>query len=235
MKLKNLSKAIPILIGVIVMFRADAQDSSSSVLCAVSNPCEYGEVATSAVDTEGASYGQTTSNHRCDVSTIANAFLSKFSGGIAPWTCLNYTAAKRVDGGSKRKNSDGTYTAAFAVPLTISGKPIVYEEQSRKTLEWDIYLCGPLAGATSLAFDAAPQFVDLGSVAEEIAKSLNAKLLKNYEADDPFGGCSIDIYAVGSARLAIWCSFGVHGGSMTVVLGSPTSVDEYVQKWRSYM
>jgi hypothetical protein len=163
--------------------------------------------------------------------------LSKFSGGIALWTYSTTLLqnVQRADGDSKRKNSDGTYTAAFAVPLTISGKPIVYEEQSRKTLEWDIYLCVPLAGATSLAFDAAPQFVDLGSVAEEIAKSLNAKLLKNYESDDPFGGCSIDIYAVGSARLVIWCSFGAHGGSMTVVLGSPTSVDEYVQEWRSYM
>ncbi len=84
---------------------------------------------------------------------------------------------------------------------------------------------GPNAGVTSIMFSAMPQYVELEDVARKIAQSLNASYLRRRDSD--YGRDCVLLYSVNNMRLAIYCSFGAHGGTIEAVLGSPDSVNDY--------
>lgn len=160
-----------------------------------------------------------------DLKTIANAFISKYSDGFAPWNCLNKTSAQRLSNELEvDRNTGGIYMVPFSAPLTVSGKPLV-ANQLDEAIDWDIYLRGPNAGATNIMFSAMPQYVELEDIAKLIANNLNGTYLRRRESD--YGHDCVYLYAVNNMRLAIYCSFGAHGGTIEAVLGNPEVVNEY--------
>lgn len=160
-----------------------------------------------------------------DLSTIAGAFISKYSNGFAPWNCLNGTSAKRLSNDLEDdKSAGGILMVPFSAPLTIDGKPLV-ANQLDSAIDWDIYLRGPNAGVSTIMFSAMPQYVELEDVAKMIAKSLNGSYLRRRDSD--YSRDCVYLYSVSDMRLAIYCSFGAHGGTIEAVLGDPDSVNEY--------
>lgn len=70
-----------------------------------------------------------------------------------------------------------------------------------------------------------PQYVELEDIAKLIANNLNGTYLRRRESD--YGHDCVYLYAVNNMRLAIYCSFGAHGGTIEAVLGNPEVVNEY--------
>lgn len=160
-----------------------------------------------------------------DISTIAGAFISKYSNGFAPWNCLNGTSAKRLSNNLEDdRSAGGIFMVPFSAPLTSNGKPLV-ANQLDSAIDWDIYLRGPNAGVSTIMFSAMPQYVELDDVAKKIAKSLNGSYLRR--RDSEYSRDCVYLYSVNDMRLAIYCSFGAHGGTIEAVLGAPDSVNEY--------
>ena len=169
--------------------------------------------------------GQQKVSYPYDLTTIVNAFKSKYSDGFAPWNCLNGTSAKRLSNNLEDdKSAGGIFMVPFTAPLTIDGKPLV-ANQFDEAIDWDIYLRGPNAGATSIMFSAMPQDVELEDIARKIAQSLNASYLRRRNSD--YGRDCVLLYYINNMRLAIYCSFGAHGGTIEAVLGWPDSVNDY--------
>ena len=169
--------------------------------------------------------GQQKPSNPYDLTTIVNAFKSKYSDGFAPWNCLHGTSAKRLSKNLEDdRSSGGIFMVPFTAPLTIDGKPLVVN-QLNEAVDWDIYLRGPNAGATNIMFSAMPQYVDLEDIARKIAQSLNASYLRKRDSD--YSRDCVFLYSVNDMRLAIYCSFGAHGGTIEAVLGYPESVNEY--------
>ena len=172
-----------------------------------------------------ANIGQQKASNPYDIATIVNAFKSKYSDGFAPWNCLNGTSAKRLSNNLEDDSSaGGIFMVPFTAPLTIDGNPLV-ANQLDEAIDWDIYLRGHNAGVTSIMFSAMPQYVELEDVARKIAQSLNASYLRRRDSD--YGRDCVLLYSVNNMRLAIYCSFGAHGGTIEAVLGSPDSVNDY--------
>lgn len=169
--------------------------------------------------------GEKKASNPYDISTIAGAFISKYSNGFAPWNCLNGTSAKRLsDNLEDDRSAGGIYMVPFSAPLTNNGKPLV-ANQLDSAIDWDIYLRGPNAGVSTIMFSAMPQYVELEDVAKKIAKSLNGSYLRR--RDSNYSRDCVYLYSVNDMRLAIYCSFGAHGGTIEAVLGAPDSVNEY--------
>lgn len=169
--------------------------------------------------------GQQKTSNPYDLTTIVNAFKSKYSDGFAPWNCLNGTSAKRLSNNLEDDRSPGgIFMVPFSAPLTIDGRPLV-ANQLDEAIDWDIYLRGPNAGVTNIMFSAMPQYVDLEDIARKIAQSLKASYLRKRDSD--YSRDSVFLYSVNDMRLAIYCSFGAHGGTIEAVLGNPDSVNEY--------
>lgn len=169
--------------------------------------------------------GEKKASNPCDISTIAGAFISKYSNGFAPWNCLNGTSAKRLSSNLEDdRSAGGIFMVPFSAPLTADGKPLV-ANQLDSAIDWDIYLRGPNAGVSTIMFSAMPQYVELEDVAKKIAKSLNGLYLRRRDSD--YSRDCVYLYSVNDMRLAIYCSFGAHGGTIEAVLGTPDSVNEY--------
>ncbi len=169
--------------------------------------------------------GEKKTSNPYDLSTIAGAFISKYSNGFAPWNCLNGTSAKRLSNDLEDDSSaGGIFMVPFTAPLTTGGKPLV-ANQLDAAINWDIYLRGPNVGATNIMFSAMPQYVDLEDVAQMIAQSLNASYLRRRNSD--YGRDCVFLYSLNDMRLAICCFFGAHGGTIEAVLGAPDSVNDY--------
>ena len=169
--------------------------------------------------------GQQKASNPYDLTTIVNAFKSKYSDGFAPWNCLNGTSAKRLSNNLEDDRSPGgIFMVPFSAPLTIDGRPLV-ANQLDEAIDWDIYLRGPNAGVTNIMFSAMPQYVDLEDIARKIAQSLKASYLRKRDSD--YSRDCVFLYSVNDMRLAIYCSFGAHGGTIEAVLGNPDSVNEY--------
>ncbi len=169
--------------------------------------------------------GQQKTSNPYDLTTIVNAFKSKYSDGFAPWNCLNGTSAKRLSNNPEDDRSPGgIFMVPFSAPLTIDGRPLV-ANQLDEAIDWDIYLRGPNAGVTNIMFSAMPQYVDLEDIARKIAQSLKASYLRKRDSD--YSRDCVFLYSVNDMRLAIYCSFGAHGGTIEAVLGNPDSVNEY--------
>lgn len=161
-----------------------------------------------------------------DINLIVNEFISKYSNGAAPWSCLNNTSLTRLSNELQEDISPGgIFLLPFTAPLTINEKPII-ENQTGKILDWDIYLRGPNAGAMSIMFSATPQYVDLNDIAHNIASSLGA--IYDHKKTLIYGNDCIYLYTLNEFKLAIYCSFGAHGGNIEVLLGDEYSVSEYV-------
>lgn len=169
--------------------------------------------------------GEKTTSSPYDISTIVGAFISKYSNGFAPWNCLNGTSAKRLSSSLEDdRSAGGIFMVPFSAPLTINGKPLV-ANQLDSAIDWDIYLRGPNAGVSTIMFSAMPQYVELEDLAKKIAKSLNGSYLRRRDSD--YSRDCVYLYSVNDMRLAIYCSFGAHGGTIEAVLGAPDSVNEY--------
>lgn len=169
--------------------------------------------------------GEKKASNPCDISTIAGAFISKYSNGFAPWNCLNGTSAKRlISNHEDDRSAGGIFMVPFSAPLTADGKPLV-ANQLDSAIDWDIYLRGSNAGVSTIMFSAMPQYVELEDVAKKIAKSLNGLYLRRRDSD--YSRDCVYLYSVNDMRLAIYCSFGAHGGTIEAVLGTPDSVNEY--------
>lgn len=169
--------------------------------------------------------GEKKASNPYDLSTIARAFISKYSNGFAPWNCLNETSAKRLSNNLEDdRSAGGIFMVPFSAPLTADGKPLV-ANQLDSAIDWDIYLRGPNAGVSTIMFSAMPQYVELEDVAKKIAKSLNGSYLRRRDSD--YSRDCVYLYSVNDMRLAIYCSFGAHGGTIEAVLGAPDSVNEY--------
>ena len=169
--------------------------------------------------------GEKKASNPCDISTIAGAFISKYSNGFAPWNCLNGTSAKRLSSSLEDdRSAGGIFMVPFSAPLTINGKPLV-ANQLDSAIDWDIYLRGPNAGVSTIMFSAMPQYVELEDLAKKIAKGLNGSYLRRRDSD--YSRDCVYLYSVNNMRLAIYCSFGAHGGTIEAVLGAPDSVNEY--------
>lgn len=163
-----------------------------------------------------------------DINVIAKAFTSKYSDGSAPWSCLNTSGLKRLSNNLEEDNSPGgIFLVPFSAPLTINGKPIV-SNQIGESIDWNIYLRGPNAGAMSLMFSTTPQYVDLNNIARNIASALNGSYTS--KRNSSYSDDCVYLYNVGKLKLAIYCSFGTHGGSIEALLGDDYSVSEYVNK-----
>lgn len=75
-----------------------------------------------------------------DLTTIVDAFKSKYSDGFAPWNCLNGIYAKRLSNNLEDDRSvGGIYMVPFTAPLTVDGKPLV-ANQLNEAIDWDIYI-----------------------------------------------------------------------------------------------
>lgn len=169
--------------------------------------------------------GEKKASNPYDISTIAGAFISKYSNGFAPWNCLNGTSAKRLSNNLEEDiSAGGIFMVPFSAPLTTNGKPLV-ANQLDSAIDWDVYLRGPNAGVSTIMFSAMPQYVELEDVAKNIAKSLNGSYLRRRDSD--YSRDCVYLYSVNNMRLAIYCSFGAHGGTIEAVLGNPDSVIEY--------
>lgn len=167
----------------------------------------------------------TSSSNNNDISNIFGAFISKYSDGSAPWSCLNNTSAKRLSNDLEIDNSPGgIFMVPFTAPLTVNGNALV-TNQFDTAIDWEIYLRGPNAGVTNLMFSAMPQYVDLKDVASKIAKALKAKYSRRRDSD--YGQDCVYLYSIGNLWMAIYCSFGAHGGTIEGILGDFENVSDY--------
>ena len=66
--------------------------------------------------------GEKKASNPYDISTIAGAFISKYSNGFAPWNCLNGTSAKRL---SNNLEDDRSAGGIFMVPFSAPRHPMV--------------------------------------------------------------------------------------------------------------
>ena len=163
-----------------------------------------------------------------NITYIANAFISKYSDGATPWTCLNSTSIKRLSQDLEiDKSPGGIYMAIYSAPFTINGIPII-KNQLDNPEDWEIYLRGPNSGATSLLMSAMPQYVELEDIVQKIAKAFNATLQNKKTSD--YGRDCVYIYSLSKLKMAIFCSFGAHGGSIDVLFGSSDIINEYINE-----